>query len=140
MKTRKSCYKCESGWCQEHQLQHTPTPWNTDGESIFYCPPKNHDSIDSDLHIAKVYVPEDSEGPQKEGLANAAFIVRAVNEYQSLKDSHEELLEALRYISDDAETSFESVSDMTSAGRCARAIFERIGKVATQAIAKAEGK
>lgn len=83
---------CNSKCADEFAPQmHTPTPWNTDGENIFYCPPKNHESMDSDLHIAKVYVPTDSEGPEQEGLANAAFIVKAVN-------MHEELLSLLREI------------------------------------------
>lgn len=106
---------------------HTPGPWNTDGENIFYCPTNNHDSIDSDLHIAKVYVPTDSEGPEQEGLANARLIASAP-----------ELLEALKAIKARMNGVFDDPSLMKYGALSNTSVD--VNRIAEEAIAKASGK
>lgn len=79
-KTRK-VKMCDCGFPQsnpkphQHSLpdkpQHTPTPWYTDSEWGFHCPNQNHDAQDVDTKIFEA-----------ETVANAAFIVTAVNAHE----------------------------------------------------------
>lgn len=68
-----------------------------------------------------------------ESKEDAHRIVRAVN-------SHEVLLAILEDIKMECSAAFDDVSNQTSEGRKARTIFEKVGKWASKAIAKADGK
>lgn len=118
MKTRKELEPCIHGDlgdcldCNKPQptvaptASYTPTPWKLEGNWI----------VSGFFGVHEL--PASNEGSQAEHLANAAFIVRAVN-------SHEEMLAILKTIL--------TMIDKTQGA-------DRLGILIAQAIAKAEGK
>jgi hypothetical protein len=63
---------------------------------------------------------------------NAAFIVRAVNEYEALRESHKELLDALDFIAHQAYDDDTNGDDL-------RATIDQMRDAAFKAISRAEG-
>lgn len=106
---------------------HTPTPWKVSqaGENLYLYVDLPSDNWPVHNVIANV---DDDMGNAK---ANAAFIVRAVNEYESLqrfRNAHEELLEVLKQL-----------ANVTNVKGMNRLVVASIVERAWQAIAKAEG-
>lgn len=99
--------------------KHTPLPWMAVGNT-----PRIRAAKDA-------YVIGEMSSDNPEGWANAAFIVRAVNEYDSLKRKakvNEELLDALKAVQN-------ALSDgMLQAANGAGLVVDQVN----QAIAKAE--
>src|ERR1700749_3674301 len=65
------------------KTQHTPTPWYING--FGEIGPNWRPSVLS-LKPSYTYLKAGKKGKDTERIANAEFIVRAVNEYQSLKE------------------------------------------------------
>jgi len=130
-------------WFKEQETlkakySHTPTPWYISENTLNDKPTKETIWIDDMSGNALFALPKMGGRSYEEQMADAALIVRAVNTFEALtaenerlRNSHEELLQALKILVEHAGERyphFESprgVRDITQA---------------MQAIAKAEGR
>lgn len=105
------------GTASDSKPQHTPTPWKSEGHDIV--------SVNPDRHIAAI-IRHNPGTTVDEQIANASFIVRAVN-------CHEDLMRLAKFVAAHAHT--KDCFTVAYREQCA------CGKdIAEKAIAKGEGK
>lgn len=100
--------------------EHTPTPWNASNQYLY------GGLLESPLPIAsgKKEWATDTGGPcHQEAVANAAFIVKAVNNHEALVKALEEIAEGKgRFSRDQFEHARNTIDDMKELARDALAL------------------
>lgn len=93
-------YTCKLNLCQVEKTfkntKHTPTPWKREGFSVV-----SHGERESHHWFLAECRPDNGKGTvkvdnEKEAIANAEFIVRAVNSHEALLQTAKELLKAIK--------------------------------------------
>lgn len=94
-KPSRRCHQCHTygcsnyDQCQDAQAPHTPTPWKAVLGNVW---------SEEAGHYVMIPSPQMNRDGDKSKLVNAAFIVRAVNNFERLRDSHEVLVGLIREI------------------------------------------
>ena len=93
------------GTDETNKVSHTPTPWSV--REVKYG--KRTGVLEKEgLYIGEIW--DNQTGPEV-AMVNAAYIVKAVNQYEVLKASHEALVGFLKEIADLAKENTHSVQD-----------------------------
>lgn len=116
------------------QTQHTPTPWRQINGAIFDTIPWNKDQTRHT--VPALFIPSPQQQSTEQNIANAAFVVRACNEYEKNQKTIEALIDCMTRVAN----SVRLVSGVNTFPLKLSKGFEAIAEELEKAIAQSEGK